>query len=232
MITGTAASVSSELTPAYGGANLADGDKETSWSTTAQETPEPESVVMDLGAVFPLSELRIWPDATLAHLFPVGLTVRVSVDMLQWSTVYEDDDIVAVPDVAIDTIFPVTAARYVEVTATELSREDNGYYYAVIAEVEAVHAQSEPGTVVVTWTATGDDDQDGTATSCHLRYSTCPFDDASAISVQTYAPKESGEPELARIDALASGTFCIALSAIDDASNESDISNIVQIIIP
>ncbi len=232
VLAGASANATSEQAPAFVGINVADGDGGTSWATTARSNADAQSVTVDLGAVYPLDELRIHPDADLAHLFPLGVEIRVSVDQLQWVTVFAEENIVISADDVLETVFPVTAARYVELVAAELAMEDNGLYYAVVAELEVVHAQSEPGTVVTTWTATGDDAASGTAMSYHLKYSTCPYNDAAAISATTYAPKEAGEAELARIEGLPSGTWCIALTAEDDAGNRSNLSNIVEMLVP
>ncbi|MBN2526225.1 MAG: discoidin domain-containing protein [Deltaproteobacteria bacterium] len=232
VLEGVSAVSTSEQAPAFVGLNVADGDLNTSWSTTAKANADAQSVTVDLGAVYPLSELRLWPDIDLAHLFPVGVAVRVSVDGLTWSTVLAENDVVLNAGDSLEAVFPVTAARFVEVVATELAMENNGLYYAVVAEVEVVHAESDPGTVVVTWTASGDDGVDGIASSYALQYSACPFDSASAQLATTYAPGESGDPELARITGLSSGTYCVAVTVIDDAGNQSPLSNVGEITIP
>ncbi|MBN2343208.1 MAG: discoidin domain-containing protein [Deltaproteobacteria bacterium] len=229
---GVAEEWTSEQAPEYVADNLADGDVNTSWVTAAQDSADEQSVTLDLGAVYPVGEMRFRPDDSFVHLFPVGLEVRVSVDGLQWTTVYTGDDLVAKAGESIDTIFPVTAMRYVEVAATELAIDDNDYYYAVMSEVEILHAQSDPGTVVITWTATGDDAAVGTADSYYLRYSTCPFAEGSATEVETYIPDETGSAELARISGLAAGTYCAVISAFDEARNESALSNTVEITVP
>ncbi len=91
---------------------------------------------------------------------------------------------------------------------------------------------ASPGrtSIVITWTATGDDGYIGTATSYDLRYSTYPinannFYDAARITVP--APKSSGQGECFVLTGQPScTTFYFAIKVLDEVPNTSGISNL------
>ena len=86
------------------------------------------------------------------------------------------------------------------------------------------------GGIDLTWTATGDDGHNGTATSYDLRYSTSPIDEgnfAAATPVAgVSAPKAAGAAESLTVTGLTGGTeYYFALKVTDDVGNTSEISN-------
>jgi hypothetical protein len=98
--------------------------------------------------------------------------------------------------------------------------------------VDLVARQSKTaGAVDLTWTASGDDDNAGTAASYDLRYSTDPIDEsnfaaATAVTGEP-APKVAGSAETFSITGLTGGTFYyVALKVTDDSANTSEISNL------
>jgi hypothetical protein len=88
-------------------------------------------------------------------------------------------------------------------------------------------------TASLSWTATGDDGNIGTASSYNLRYSKIPLtinNWAQATQVSNVPnPKVSGTQETFTINGLTpSTTYYVGIKAIDDCMNEGTISNIAQ----
>jgi hypothetical protein len=86
------------------------------------------------------------------------------------------------------------------------------------------------GAVDLAWTATGDDDNAGTARTYDLRYSTAPIDEANFAAAAPVAgvpaPKVAGSAETFTVTGLNPGTrFYFALKVADERPNWSEISN-------
>ncbi|MCP4598944.1 MAG: S8 family serine peptidase [Proteobacteria bacterium] len=224
-IPGEAIEWSSQQAPDFVAEDITDGSYSTLWSSVASTSSDEEWVKIDLGSAIPVDKVRIWPADAFVDLFPPSVEIRTSPDGLNWSTVFNRSDYVAEAGVALEGTFPVVPVRYVIFAATELALSDNELYYAVVAEVEMITVESEPGTVVASWTATGDDADTGTAESYDLRIGSCPYDHEAASLVTTGDPRESGGTESFRIVDLAAGDYCLGLIVRDEAGNESDLSN-------
>ena len=87
--------------------------------------------------------------------------------------------------------------------------------------------------VALIWTAPGDDDQIGTATSYEVRVSNSPITDAnwsSAFVVSGVpAPLPSGAQQTAVVRGLTRGTtYYFGIKTTDDASNVAPLSNVVR----
>jgi chitodextrinase len=88
--------------------------------------------------------------------------------------------------------------------------------------------------VDLAWTASGDDYDQGTATSYDLRYSTSPitadnFADATRVA-GTPSPKLSGSAESFTVTGLSpSTTYWLAIKAVDNAGNASHFANAISI---
>ncbi len=87
--------------------------------------------------------------------------------------------------------------------------------------------------VTLTWTAVGDDGEEGTASYYDLGYSTSPITDGNwntATKVPGVpAPKPSGQPETYTVTGLAPGTtYYFALKVGDEVPNWSGLSNIAS----
>jgi hypothetical protein len=89
------------------------------------------------------------------------------------------------------------------------------------------------GTVTLTWTATGDDGRQGTATAYRVRYSEEPLTEENFAGatdcLQAWAPLPPGDTETRTLDCFPpGGTYHIALRVIDDAGNFSLLSNVAR----
>jgi hypothetical protein len=82
----------------------------------------------------------------------------------------------------------------------------------------------------LTWTATGDDGMEGTATEYDIRYSDRPltaqkWTTATQVDGEP-SPGPAGTPESTLVSGLNAGTnYYFALEVLDDALNESEMSN-------
>jgi hypothetical protein len=86
------------------------------------------------------------------------------------------------------------------------------------------------GAVDLTWTATGDDAKDGTATSYSIRYNKTPITAANWASSTTVAdvpvPSPAGSPESLTVYGLKPGdTYYFAIKTLDEVPNVSGVSN-------
>jgi chitodextrinase len=87
--------------------------------------------------------------------------------------------------------------------------------------------------ITLAWTAVGDDDQTGQATTYDLRYATSPID-ASNWSAATRvsgepAPKAAGQGEGFTVSGLAPSTlYYFAMTVLDEVPNSSGISNVAS----
>ena len=102
---------------------------------------------------------------------------------------------------------------------------------SAVTDLKATNAGSN--SVTLTWTATGDDGNVGTANSYDVRYSTSPITDANwgnaAKATNEPKPQASGNMETFKVTGLASNTtYYFALKVIDNAGNPSALSNVVS----
>ena len=86
------------------------------------------------------------------------------------------------------------------------------------------------GAVDLTWTATGDDAKDGTATSYSIRYNKSPITAANWSSSTRVGdvpvPSPSGNPESLTVYGLKPGdTYYFAIKTLDEVPNVSEVSN-------
>jgi hypothetical protein len=93
------------------------------------------------------------------------------------------------------------------------------------------HAQSD--TLVLVWTAPGDDGSIGTASSYEIRMSTSPINDANFGSASLIpgapTPVSAGVRQRVTVRGLTHGTtYYFALKTADDVGNVSGISNVVR----
>ncbi len=86
----------------------------------------------------------------------------------------------------------------------------------------------------VTWTAPGDDGNEGTASSYDMRISTSPINDGNFEDADPVAnlpkPSPAGSMEVVYISGLdPATTYYLAIRTNDDNFNDSDLSNVVEV---
>ncbi|XP_075688592.1 calcium-activated chloride channel regulator 1-like [Rhinoderma darwinii] len=105
-----------------------------------------------------------------------------------------------------------------------------------------LEANAQGNAVVLSWTATGDDLDQGQAAHYDLRMSTNPrdlrdnFEHSTLVDISSLSPQLFGSQEKFTFIPLSMGNrsgmvFYFALTAIDKDNQESDISNIAQTVI-
>jgi hypothetical protein len=216
---------SNEQQPSFTAAMIADQDQTTAWSAVESSATAGAFVRLDLGDALLVDRVRLWPAEGLSDLFPVDFQIRVSPNGLNWTTVRVETNYHAQEGVPYTTSFAASQVRFIELAATRLAAYGNGLYYAAIAELEPFEAATVQGTIVVDWTATGDDGNAGTAHHYLLQRSGCPFTGGGAVVIPTEAPLIAGSPERVIVSGLAGGSYCVALTAIDEAGNFGGRSN-------
>ncbi len=232
VITQSSSAAWSSEQPGFEAQNLTDAQLSTPWVSAATDTPTAEVVRLELVDLEEIDSINVWPAQGLADLFPPSFDVRISADGLQWTTVATENAYMATDGVPYTLTFVPAEIRYVEFEATTLVQQSNGLWYVGLAEIDIISAQPPVGSILLDWTAPGDDGYIGTATNYTIMYSSCPYDPLSAISVPAPLPAPALSPERMRLEGLVAGTYCIAVQAIDEAGNTGGVSNIEQINVP
>lgn len=90
----------------------------------------------------------------------------------------------------------------------------------------------DAGTILLDFTAPGDDGDQGTAAAYDLRYSLRPIDASSwpdATRVSALKPSPAGTAESVTVDGLLSGTtYYFAIRGVDDAALSAPLSNVAM----
>ncbi len=100
-----------------------------------------------------------------------------------------------------------------------------------VADLEAVAIDDD--SFLITWSAPGDDGDEGTASQYEIRYSKqsitpANWNSASLVSSPP-VPKPAGEPESLLVSGLSgSSSYNFAIKAADEVPNWSDISNVAH----
>jgi hypothetical protein len=92
------------------------------------------------------------------------------------------------------------------------------------------------GQVTLYWTATGDDHNVGTPAGYDIRYFPVPINEsnwaAASTANNTPGPLPAGEPQECTVSQLPGGSLLyFALKAVDDAGNESGLSNLALVLV-
>ena len=133
----------------------------------------------------------------------------------------------------LSSVDPISALNGITVTGGRLnafnSFETDNILPSAITDLTASNSSSSSVTLI--WTATGDDNNIGTANSYDLRYSTSPIDntnfDNSIKARNSPKPKASGSTEVFTVmGLLSSSTYYFAIKAVDNVGNKGPISNI------
>jgi subtilisin family serine protease len=99
--------------------------------------------------------------------------------------------------------------------------------------LDAILVEPTSNTLLLSWTATGDDGQIGTAAAYDVRYATVPLDESNfggaARATAAPAPEPAGSRETMELTGLSAGTtYHVGVKAIDDAGNAGPLGNLVE----
>ena len=102
---------------------------------------------------------------------------------------------------------------------------------AAITDLEVVDFTSE--SVILSWTAPGDDSLTGTVDSYDIRFSTSQITESNwesaTAAVFSFVPKSAGETEsIEAAGVYGDSTYYFGIKAIDNSSNSSSLSNVVS----
>ncbi|MCL5999772.1 MAG: beta galactosidase jelly roll domain-containing protein [Chloroflexi bacterium] len=103
-----------------------------------------------------------------------------------------------------------------------------------ITDLAVLTATAE--TVVLTWTAPGDDGMSGQASGYDIRYHMAPLTETTWVSAQSIVhaltPSAAGMREVLTVSNLGAGTYYIAMRSVDDVYQSSTLSNLVRVTVP
>jgi hypothetical protein len=95
---------------------------------------------------------------------------------------------------------------------------------------------TDEGAVVLTWAATGDDDDTGTAIYYDIRYSSVPLIATTWVTatpiISPPVPALAGTTEVFTTTQIPGGQYYIAVKAVDDVLWHSELSNVAEADIP
>ncbi|MFC2061090.1 DUF2341 domain-containing protein [Elusimicrobiota bacterium] len=96
-------------------------------------------------------------------------------------------------------------------------------------QIGDLNASSDEALITLTWTATGDNGDNGTATEYNIRYNSVEITDlnwnTSTEFIELPSPKAAGQSESLEKQLTPDNTYYFAIKAIDEAGNQSPISN-------
>ena len=152
-----------------------------------------------------------------------GTTASLVIDGLVPGTTYR----VAVK--AMDAIGQLAAISNVLDVSTAPPSVDTSAP-APITDLAVVSGATTSGSLLLTWTATGDDGSVGTASAYEARYAMFPLTTVNfgqGTVVAAAAPGPSGHAQELLVAGLTSNTnFYVAIQAIDDGGRRSGLSNV------
>jgi F5/8 type C domain len=207
--------------------NVVDGDLSTDWMTEGLSANQTQWIILDLGSVQTLNQVRLRSDDGNAARFPKDFAIELSTDKSTWTPVNSQAGFVATPSTWYSFPFSDTPGRYIRVLITQMNKYTNALYYAVIAEMEAV-ATGTTYQATLTFKATGDDGIDGQALAYDIRFSTsiingqASFDSAPTLDGEP-SPKTPLSPEVFVVPAALSPgtTYYFGVEALDEVGNSS-----------
>ncbi len=227
---------SGDLAASVGKEKAVDGDMATFWSSMGTSTPQVEFLTVDTGGVRDLRQVDLIA-RNVTDLFPEDFELQVSENGVDFSTVVSETGYVAAPGSRSSFVFSSVFARYVRLRVTKARQYVDGGYYVQLAELEVYEFQSQAGSVLLSWTAPGDDGSVGQATSYDVRYSqsliTAGNFGSALEAVGEPSPSVAGIAESFVVTSLTAETgYYFALKTTDDSTNTSPISNVVMAYTP
>ena len=206
-----------------------DGDPDTAWASPADDQAGEESLTLTLAGLTTIDEIRLRPHDDFVDLFPAQFVVEGTANGDQWDELVVEDAFVA--EEGTFHTWAVPSGAYTDVRLRAQRQFRDPARLIVVAEM-AVFEAADRGTVTLSFTAPGDDDDVGTANRYLLATSTngAPIDSedawaAAAPTATALAPLQSGVVQALTLQGLGAGQHHFALRAEDEAGNLSPLGN-------
>lgn len=221
--------------------NLVDVKTETHWSSAGTWGNVDEHITVDLSGTFDVAEIRLLSDTFAAAKFHADFEIQISNNpSTGFTTLASISAFVATPSTWYDFKVTPTSGRYVKILVTKKSLR-NGSYWAQIAELEVIAQFDASDGFMLTWTAPGDDADQGTADSYDIRYWEQEIVDdndfennATKVSAGLIpSPQPAGFPETFSLGGFGhEEVLWIAMKSRDENANASDLSNVLKVATP
>ena len=232
-------STSGDYSDSFSSSNLTDSNLDTYWTAPLTEYETVQYITFDLGAVSIIDTFQLYPTTGFEEYFPKDFNIQLSSDGENFTTVATETDYVVMPGQWASWMFSPLNARYLRLYITGSRLHENGNYYIMISEA-AVYGQTDSLSAALTWTATGDDETQGTAYSYDIRYIKGSslseeqwknLDGSNLISSES--PSSAGSLEKLITPGLDGETmYAFAMKVHDEAGNISELSNVATVITP
>lgn len=229
---------SSVLGPGWSANNAVDGSPTSPWASEGHAAPQVETLILDLGSSFMVDRIVLRPDGLFTELFPVDFSLLVSTDQVTWHSVATESGFAVTDDAAITWGFAPQSARYVQLviynTGSISTTDGNTLYYALLAEMEALHTAATQAEVQLTWMTPGDDGDTGTASYYEIYYGPTPFDSTSLSSATAISgaptPLSAGSLQTLVVESLpGESTYYFAIRAVDEVGNVGTLSQVTPV---
>ncbi|XDD52266.1 discoidin domain-containing protein [Leptospira sp. WS92.C1] len=128
--------VSSEQDRFWVKENLIDQRPDYGWSSKESPKPNEEFLLLDLGSISRVNELRLLTPKTEPTFFPESFTVFYSEDDLSWNQLLEENQFLSEPGVWYQWRFLPTNVRFLKLVARQKEKKGREFYHTKIVEVE------------------------------------------------------------------------------------------------
>ncbi|XP_063797574.1 calcium-activated chloride channel regulator 1-like [Pseudophryne corroboree] len=177
------------------------------------------------------TESRLATPINRAHYIP-GYIRNGTISMNPPRPVVNSDDL----HVTLGKIRRIISGGFFTVNNVPTSPQRINYHPGKITDLEA---KAQGNSIVLSWTATGDDLDQGTVSRYDLRMNISPkdlrdnFRNSASVNISNITPQPAGSREIFTfvpedVDKENGTVFYFALTAIDKDNQESHISNIAQ----
>ena len=230
---GELVATSGEFSAFWSAANAVDGSPDTAWISPGREAPQEESLTFALFSPYLIDSVDLLPSASYPDFFPIDFDVEISTDGESWTAVGGQRGAHVAVGQHMRILFSPTLASQVRLRVLRSAQHQSGTYYAAIAEMAVSEASSAPDSLLLSFTAPGDDGGQGRAQSYDIRransaLTTATFDSAIQVS-STGQPVAGGLREQKTVSGLqGETTYYFAMKAVDDGGNRSLMSNVAS----
>ncbi|AAS72032.1 discoidin domain-containing protein [Leptospira interrogans] len=128
--------VSSEQDRFWVKENLIDQRPDYGWSSKETSKPGEEFLLIDLGSISRVNELRLLTPNLDPTFFPESFTVYYSEDDLSWNQLLEENQFLSEPGVWYQWRFLPTNVRYLKLVARQKEKKNQEFYQTKIVELE------------------------------------------------------------------------------------------------